>query len=75
MATSVKVGITTIIGYLVFIAGLIPILVKLLESGVQAVNLSGPERYSAIVSLVSLAITQIGRYAQAHAKIKQGGDS
>lgn len=70
MKTSVSVGITTVIGWLVFVAGAIPIIVKLLEEGLAANSLHGPEKAAALVSLVSLAITQLGRYAQAHAQAK-----
>ena len=72
MQTNVSVGITTIIGYLVTFGGAIPIIVKLLEEGAKGLTLAGPEKWAAIVSVVSLAITQLGRYLQAHAIIKAG---
>lgn len=72
MKTSVPIGITTIIGYLVTLGGLLPVIVKLLEEGGAAFALGGPEKWAAIVAVASLAITQIGRYLQAHALIKAG---
>jgi hypothetical protein len=72
MQTKVSIGITTIIGYLVFAAGVIPILISLLETGSSDLSISGPEKWSALIALVSLAVTQIGRYLQAHALIKAG---
>jgi hypothetical protein len=61
---SVSVGITTIIGWLTAVGGLIPILVKLLEEGQKGLTLAGPEKWFAIIGVVSLGITQIGRYVQ-----------
>lgn len=72
MQTSVSIGITTVIGWLVAAAGAIPVLVSILEEGNAAVAINGPEKWAAIISVVSLAITQIGRYLQAHAQIKAG---
>jgi hypothetical protein len=69
----VSVGITTIIGWLTAIGGAIPIVVKLLEEGQKGLTLAGPEKWAAILAVVSLGITQIGRYAQAHAQISAGG--
>ena len=62
---SVSVGITTIIGWLTAIGGAIPIVVKLLEEGQKGLTLSGPEKWAAILSVVALGITQLGRYFQA----------
>ncbi|MGP0101956.1 MAG: hypothetical protein ACLPUT_10120 [Solirubrobacteraceae bacterium] len=62
---SVSVGITTIIGWLTAIGGAIPIVVKLLEEGQKGLTLSGPEKWAAILSVVALAVTQLGRYFQA----------
>lgn len=72
MKTTVSVGITTVIGYLVAAAGAIPVLVSILEEGNAAVAINGPEKWAAIISVVSLAVTQIGRYFQAHALIAKG---
>jgi hypothetical protein len=69
----VSVGITTIIGWLTAIGGAIPIVVKLLEEGQKGLTLAGPEKWAAILAVVSLGITQIGRYLQAHALISAGG--
>jgi hypothetical protein len=69
MQTKVSIGITSIIGWLTAIAGAIPIIVKLLEEGQAGVKLEGPEKWAAIFAVVSLAITQLGRYLQAHALI------
>jgi hypothetical protein len=70
MQEQVSVGITTIIGYLVAFAGAVPMIVKLLEEGQKGLTLAGPEKWAAILSVVSLAVTQIGRYIQAHALIR-----
>lgn len=70
--TKVTVGITTIIGYLTALGGAIPLLVKLLEEGAKGLTLAGPEKYAAIISIVSLAVTQLGRYLQAIHIIKAG---
>jgi hypothetical protein len=62
---SVSVGITTVIGVLTAIGGAIPIVVKLLEEGAKGLTLAGPEKWAAIISVVALGITQLGRYFQA----------
>lgn len=72
MQTSVGIGITTVVGWLVTLGGLLPIIVKLLEEGAASLTIGGPEKWAAIISIVSLAVTQIGRYLQAHAIIKAG---
>ncbi len=61
---SVSVGLTSIIGWLTAIGGAIPIVVKLLEEGQKGLALSGPERWGAILGVIALAITQLGRYVQ-----------
>lgn len=65
VSVSVSVGITTIIGWLTAVGGAIPIIVKLLEEGQKGLTLAGPEKWGAILSVVALAITQLGRYFQA----------
>jgi hypothetical protein len=65
----VSVGITSYIGWLATVLGAIPIVVKLLEEGQAGLRLEGPEKWAAIFAVVSLAITQLGRYLQAHAVI------
>lgn len=67
--TKVSIGITSVIGWLTAVAGMIPIVVKLLEEGQAGLKLEGPEKWAAIFAVVSLAITQLGRYLQAHALI------
>lgn len=69
MKTNVSIGITSVIGWLTAVAGVIPIIVKLLEEGQAGLKLEGPEKWAAIFAVVSLAITQLGRYLQAHALI------
>jgi hypothetical protein len=68
----VNIGITTIVGWLTALAAAIPLVVKAIEEGSTAAAINGPEKWLAILSVVSLAITQIGRYFQAHALIKTG---
>lgn len=70
MKTSVSVGATSIIGWLGAVLGLLPVIVKSIEEG--QVALGGPEKWLAIAGIVVGAITQIGRYLQAHALIKAG---
>ncbi len=72
MQPKVSIGITTIIGWIVAAGGALPILVKLLEEGDKGLTLAGPEKYAAILSIVSLGITQLGRYLQSHALIRAG---
>lgn len=59
---SVSIGPTTIIGWLTGLVGLLPSLWKSIEEG--QVALHGPEKYLAIAGIISLAITNIGRYVQ-----------
>lgn len=61
----VSVGITSVIGWLTALGGAIPILVKLLEEGAKGLTLAGPEKWAAIIAVVSLGVTQLGRYLQA----------
>lgn len=72
MNTKVSIGITTVVGWLTALGGVIPILVKLLEEGASALAVGGTEKWAAIVGLVSLAVTQIGRYLQSVHLIKAG---
>jgi len=65
--TQVPVGSTSVIGWVGGLLGLVPTIVTDIESGV--VDFNGPQKYLAIGGLVLLAITQIGRYLQAHALI------
>jgi len=74
MQAKVSIGVTTIIGWLVFVGGCIPLIVKLLEEGVSAYKIGGTEKWAAIIAVVSLAVTQLGRYFQAHALIRAEGD-
>jgi hypothetical protein len=70
MQTSVQIGITTVIGWLTAGLAAIPVVITILEEGNAAVAINGPTKWAAILSVVSFAITQIGRYFQAHAQIK-----
>lgn len=70
MTPKVTVGVSSIVGYLTAFAGAIPILVRLVEEGAKGLTLAGPEKWAAIISIVSLAVTQIGRYLQAIHLIK-----
>jgi hypothetical protein len=67
--TSVSIGITSILGWLVGLGGALPLIVKLFEEGVAAYHVGGTEKWAAIFGLVIAAITQIGRYLQAHALV------
>lgn len=60
--TTVAIGPTSIVGWITAVLGLLPIIVKSVEEG--AVAFSGPEKYLALLGIISLAITQIGRYLQ-----------
>lgn len=68
MKTSVPVGITSVIGWATMVLGCLPIIVQSVAEG--AVAFQGPEKYLAILGIVVGAITQLGRYIQAHAAIK-----
>jgi hypothetical protein len=70
MKTSVSVGITSIVGWGAAVIGFLPSLVNDLESSHAALIVAGPQKWGAIAGMVSLAITQFGRYWQAHAQIK-----
>jgi drug/metabolite transporter (DMT)-like permease len=70
MNTQVKIGTTTVVGWATALLGALPIIVKSIEEGEVAFH--GPEKYLALLSVVSLAVTQLGRYAQAHALIRNG---
>jgi hypothetical protein len=63
MSTNVSVGPTTIAGWLTAGAGFLTALATGLTG--SASELSGPGKWSAIIGLVALAITNIGRYVQA----------
>lgn len=58
----VKAHVTTYVGYLIGLGGLVPILIKAYGEGAQALH--GPEKYLGIASVVFLAVTTIGRYLQ-----------
>jgi hypothetical protein len=60
----VSIGSTTIVGWVSAILALVPTIVKAVETGSTALN--GPEKYLAVTGIVIGAITQIGRYLQAH---------
>lgn len=70
MKTSVSVGATSILGWGSAILALLPVIVKSIETGTVAFQ--GPEKWLAIAGIIFGAITQIGRYLQAHALIKAG---
>lgn len=59
---TVAIGPTTVVGWLTALLGCLPIIVKTIEEGTVAFN--GPEKWLAVIGVVSLAVTQIGRYLQ-----------
>lgn len=62
----IAIGLTSIIGYLVALLGLLPDIIKTLETGSSFLErMNEPEEIAALVGIVAFAITQIGRYAQA----------
>jgi hypothetical protein len=63
MNKTVSIGPTTIVGWLGALVGILPIIIKSIESGTVAFN--GPEKYLAIGGIVLGCITQIARYVQA----------
>lgn len=65
---TVSVGITSVIGWLTALLGLLPTIIKAVEEG--QVDFNGPQKYLAILGIASGLITQIGRYLQAHQLIK-----
>ena len=71
MKTSVSIGITSVIGWVTALFAILPAILESIKVNEVAIN--GPNKWLAIVSIVALAITQIGRYAQAHAKVAAGG--
>jgi hypothetical protein len=64
MNNKVSIGSTTIVGWLSALLALFPTIIKAVETG--SVALAGPEKYLAIGGIIVGAITQIGRYLQAH---------
>jgi hypothetical protein len=66
--TSVSVGATSVLGWMAALLGLAPTIVKSIEEGTVAFG--GPEKWLAIAGIIFGAITQIGRYLQAHGLIK-----
>jgi hypothetical protein len=70
MKTSVSVGATSIIGWLYSILGMLPTIIKSVEEG--SVAWTQADKWLAISAIAVGAITQIGRYAQAHGLIKAG---
>jgi hypothetical protein len=74
MKLRVRIGITTLVGYLVAIAGLLPVIIDVIEDGTKAAEtLSTPDEIAALVGIIALGITQIGRYWQAAILDKRGG--
>lgn len=65
--TKVKVGITSIIGWLTMAAGAIPSVIKTLEEGNAA--LGKPEAALAIMGIIVGGVTQLVRGLQAKAKV------
>jgi hypothetical protein len=70
MKTTVSIGATTIFGWITAVVGILPLVFKSVEEGQIAFH--GPEKWLAIAGVVSLAITQIGRYLQSIHLIKVG---
>lgn len=68
MKTTVPIGPTSLIGWLTGLAGLLPAFINDVSEG--SVALHSSEKWTAIAGVVALGITQVGRYAQAHAQIK-----
>lgn len=67
MNNKVSVGITSIIGWLAALGGLLPTIIKALEEG--QVALAGPEKYLAIAGIAFGLLTNTARYFQAHKAI------
>jgi len=72
MKTQVPIGITSWIGWISGLLLFVPTIVKDLEEGSAALNIAGPEKWSAIAGIVMIVVTQIGRYVQATVKAKLG---
>jgi hypothetical protein len=70
MKTSVSIGATTVVGWVTAALALLPSVIESIK--VDEVALNGPNKWLAIAGIVIGAVTQIGRYAQAHALIKAG---
>ena len=67
---SPSIGITSILGWLTFAGATLTTTVTAI-TGSQA-DLNGPGKWTAILGIVSLGITNAGRYLQAHALIRTG---
>ena len=62
MNTTVPVGITSKIGYLIALVAAVPTAVSAIEG---AAAVTGPQKWTAAASIIVVAITKIGRYVQA----------
>jgi hypothetical protein len=61
----VNIGPTSIIGWLTALAGMLPVIIKTIETGSSALEqLNGPEEVAALIGIVAFVITQLGRYVQ-----------
>jgi hypothetical protein len=70
MYKKVTIGATSIVGWLMAAAALIPIAAKTIQSG-SGVTVHGPEKWLAIAGIAIGGVTQIGRYLQSYKGISQ----
>jgi hypothetical protein len=66
--TKVKLGLTSIVGYLTMAGGALPIVIKTLDEGNAA--LGKPEAALALLAIVVGGVTTLVRGWQAQAKVK-----
>lgn len=68
--SKVNIGVTTYVGWAVALAGAVPIVVKTISESESTFRIGGPEKWLALLSLVALTVTHIGRYAQSAIQVK-----
>jgi hypothetical protein len=68
MNTNPSVGLSSILGWATF-AGAMITSIATAAAGSQA-QLEGPAKWTAILGIVALAVTNAGRYLQAHALVR-----
>lgn len=69
-STKVPIGVTSIVGWTTAALAAVPLIVKTIQEGTAAFQIGGPEKWIALFGIVSLALTQLGRYLQAAIQAK-----
>lgn len=70
--TSVGFGPTSIIGYLSALAAAIPVVINAIEEGINS-TAQGTDKYFALYTIITTAVTTLIRGLQASAKARAAG--